>query len=84
MYIVLGGYMLTLLLEATLIEFLSTPNKLVGIILAMLGFALSILAKKITKVARKSEFVNSKDPLYLILLAVALCFIMVGMIITIF
>ncbi len=76
--------MLTLLLEATLIEFLSTPNKLVGIILAMLGFALSILAKKITKVARKSEFVNSKDPLYLILLAVALCFIMVGMIITIF
>ena len=76
--------MLTLLLEATLIEFLSTPNKLVGIILAMLGFALSILAKKITKVARKSEFVNSKDPLYLILLAVALCFVMVGMIITIF
>ncbi len=76
--------MLTLLLEATLVEFLSTPNKLVGIILAILGFALSILAKNITKVARKTDTVSSKDPLYLILLAVALCLIMVGMIVTIF
>ena len=42
-------------LMATILEYLQTPNKLVGIILAMLGFAFSILAKKITKVARKTD-----------------------------
>lgn len=82
--LVLGGIMLSIVLQATLIEFLSTPNKLVGIILAILGFALSILAKNITKVARKTDSPSNKDPLYLILLAFALCLIMVGMIITIF
>lgn len=76
--------MFTLLLEATLLEFLQTPNKLVGIIIAALGFALSLLAKKITKVARKSETVDSKDPIYLILLASSLCLILVGLILTIF
>ncbi len=76
--------MFALLLEQTLIDYLSTPNKLVGIILAALGFALSILAKKITKVARKTDNPSNKDPLYLILLAVALCLIMVGLVISIF
>lgn len=75
--------MFSLLLEATLLEFLQTPNKLVGIILAALGFALSILAKKITKVARKTDNPSNKDPIYLILLAVALCVILIGLIITI-
>lgn len=78
------GNMFALLLEQTLIDYLSTPNKLVGIILAALGFALSILAKKITKVARKTDNPSNKDPLYLILLAVALCLIMVGLVISIF
>lgn len=76
--------MFSLLLEQTLIEFLTTPNKLVGIIIAALGFALSILAKKITRVARKSDEVSDKDPIYLIMLGFALCMIMVGLIITIF
>lgn len=76
--------MFAILLEQTLIDYLSTPNKLVGIILAILGFALSILAKKITKVARKTDNPSNKDPLYLILLAVALCLIMVGLVISIF
>ena len=76
--------MLSLILEQTLIEFLSTPNKLVGVIIAALGFALSILAKKITRVARKSDEVSDNDPIYLILLAMALCLILVGLIVTIF
>ena len=76
--------MLSLILEQTLIEFLSTPNKLVGIIIAALGFALSILAKKITRVARKSDEVRDNDPIYLILLAISLCLILVGLIVTIF
>lgn len=76
--------MFSLLLEQTLLEFLTTPNKLVGIIIAALGFALSILAKKITRVARKSDEVSDKDPIYLIMLGFALCLIMVGLIITIF
>ena len=76
--------MFSLLLEQTLIEFLTTPNKLVGIIIAALGFALSILAKKITRIARKSDEVSDKDPIYLIMLGFALCMIMVGLIITIF
>lgn len=76
--------MFSMLLESTLLEFLQTPNKLVGIIIAALGFALSILARKITKVARKSDTVSSKDPIYLIMLAISLCLIMVGFILTIF
>lgn len=80
----MGGNMFSLLLEQTLLEFLTTPNKLVGIIIAALGFALSILAKKITRVARKSDEVSDKDPIYLIMLGFALCLIMVGLIITIF
>ena len=76
--------MFSLLLEQTLMEFLTTPNKLVGIIIAALGFALSILAKKITRIARKSDEVSDKDPIYLIMLGFALCMIMVGLIITIF
>ena len=69
---------------ATLIEFLSTPNKLVGIILAMLGFAFSILAKKITKVARKVDNPSSNDPISLIVLSISLVMILIGLIITIF
>ena len=75
--------MLSLLLEQTLLEFLQTPHKLVGMIVAALGLALAVLAKKITKVYRKQK-PSSSDPLYLILLGVALCMIMVGFIFTIF
>lgn len=76
--------MLSLILEQTLLEFLQTPNKIVGIILAMLGLALSILAKKITKVVRKVDKVNEKDPIYYCLLGFALCLILVGLIVTVF
>lgn len=71
-------------LMATILEYLQTPNKLVGIILAMLGFAFSILAKKITKVARKTDSPKSNDPIYLIVLALSLVLMLVGLIITIF
>ena len=40
-------HMSIVFLMATILEYLQTPNKLVGIILAMLGFAFSILAKKL-------------------------------------
>ncbi len=75
--------MLSLILENTLLEFLQSPNKIVGLVLAMLGFALSILAKKITKVVRKVEQVKETDPIYYCLLGFALCLILVGLIITI-
>lgn len=72
------------LMLATLLEFLQTPNKIVGIVLATLGFAFTILAKKITKVARKVDTPSKNDPIYLIVLAISLCLILVGFIITIF
>ncbi len=76
--------MLSLLLENTLLEFLQIPNVIVGLILAMLGLALSILAKKITKVVRRVDKVSEKDPIYYCLLGFALCLILVGLILTIF
>lgn len=76
--------MLSLLLENTLLEFLQIPNVIVGLILAMLGLALSILAKKITKVVRRIDKVSEKDPIYYCLLGFALCLILVGLILTIF
>ena len=72
------------MLLATLLEFLQTPNKLVGIILATIGFAFCILAKKITKVARKTDKPASNDPIYLIVLSLSLVLILVGLIISIF
>lgn len=76
--------MLSLLLENTLLEFLQIPNVIVGLILAMLGLALSTLAKKITKVVRRVDKVSEKDPIYYCLLGFALCLILVGLILTIF
>ena len=76
--------MLSLLLENTLLEFLQIPNVIVGLILTMLGLALSILAKKITKVVRRVDKVSEKDPIYYCLLGFALCLILVGLILTIF
>lgn len=76
--------MLSLLLENTLLEFLQSPNVIPGLILAMLGLALSILAKKITKVVRRVDKVSEKDPIYYCLLGFALCLILVGLILTIF
>lgn len=67
-----------------ILEYLTTPNKIVGIILATLGFALSLLAKRITKVARKSDKVKDNDPLYLILLGISLVLILVGFVLTVF
>ncbi len=75
--------MLALLLEQTLLEFLQTPNKLAGMVVAALGLALAVLSRKIAKVARKQK-PAANDPLYLSLLGIALCMIMVGLIMTIF
>ena len=76
--------MFSLLLEIRLLEFLQTPNKLVGMILAALGLAFALLAKKITKVARKTDKPSKSDPIYVIILAISLCVVLVGLIITIF
>ena len=72
-----------LLLFDGFVERLSQANVLTGIILAILGFALVFLAKKITRIARKTVDVKDNDPIYLTCKLVALIMILVALILTI-
>lgn len=73
----------TLLIFDGLVERLSMQNVLTGIILAILGFALVFLAKKITRICRKTTEIKDNDPIYLGCKLVALVMILIALILTI-
>lgn len=72
-----------LLLDNNILERLMQPNVLTGIILLVLGVIIAIFAKKITKLIRKSEKVESNDKILLSLKAFALVMILVALIVMI-
>lgn len=67
----------------TLVEFLSTGYRIVGLVLAALGLAVALLAKRITKAIRKSDTVASDDKIYIGLLAFSLCLLLAGLLVSI-
>lgn len=65
----------------TLLEFLSTGYRIVGLVLAALGLATALLARRITKAVRKAETVSNDDKVYVGLLAFALCLLLAGLLV---
>lgn len=68
-------------LNMNLLDFLENPNVLVAIILTVLGVALAVLAKRMTKTFKNIEKVSDDDALMLIFKIIGLILILVGLII---
>lgn len=64
------------------IELFSHTNVIVGIILAVLGFSIVLLAKRITLAIRKKDKIENNDNIYLTLLGFALVLILAGLLVT--
>lgn len=71
----------TLLTFVSPIEFLLRYTVIIGVIIAIIGVAILISAKRITMAKRKQDEVSKNDPFYTALRMVAICFILVGMIV---
>ncbi len=63
------------------LEFLLRYTVITGMVIAIIGTALCMLAKRITMAKRNQVEINKKDRLYVTLLMLGLAFILVGMII---
>lgn len=72
-----------MLLLEEFVNVITRPNVIAGIILAAVGLALTLLAKKITRIARKKQDIDEADKLYLALKGFALVMILVALIVMI-
>ena len=66
-----------MLLEA-FSKVISDPVYIISMIMAALGLACALIAKKVTKVVRKTEEVKADDKLYLMLKVVGLGLILIA------
>ena len=74
---------MSLLLDNNILERLAQPNVITGIVLLIVGVLFAIFAKRITKLVRKSEKVESSDKVLLSLKAFALVVILASLIVMI-
>ncbi len=74
---------MSLLLDNNILERLAQPNVITGIVLLIVGVLFAIFAKRITKLVRKSEKVESNDKVLLSLKAFALVVILASLIVMI-
>ena len=63
------------------LEFLLRYSVITGIIIAIIGTAICMTAKRITMAKRKQVEIDKKDRLYVTLMLLGLAFILIGMII---
>lgn len=63
------------------LEFLLRYSVISGMIIAIIGTALCMLAKRVTMMVRKQVEIDKKDRLYATLMLLGLGFILIGMII---
>lgn len=71
------------LLENTILDLLMQEGILTGIILAAIGLAFSLLAKRITRVVRGQEIVEPTDSILLSFKALGLVCILVALVLMI-
>ena len=71
----------TLLTFVSPMEFLLRYTVITGVIVAIIGFAILLSAKRITMAKRKQDEINKNDSFYTALRIVGICLILVGMII---
>ena len=72
---------MSLFLAMEPLEFLLRYTVITGTIIAIIGTALCMTAKRITMAKRNQVEINKKDRLYVTLMLLGLAFIMLGMII---
>ena len=72
---------MTLFLAMEPLEFLLRYTVITGIIIAIIGTALCMMAKRITMARRRQVEIDKKDRLYITLMFLGLAFILIGMII---
>ena len=73
----------TLFLCGTLLERLAQTNVIVGLALAALGFALTLLARRIAIFVRKEDKINDSDKVFMVVKAFGLVLILVALVILI-
>lgn len=66
------------LLGKPLVEYLSDPLIIIGLVLLAIGFATVILAKRITRVARQSNEIESDDGIYITIRVIGIIVLVVG------
>ncbi len=71
------------LLANSLLDFLSIDLVIVGLVLAALGFAFALLAKRIAKAVRQSSEIEPNDKVMLIFKALGLVCIVIALILMI-
>ncbi len=71
------------LLANTLLDFLSIDLVIVGVVLAALGLAFALLAKRIAKAVRKTSEIDPNDKVMLIFKALGLVCIVIALILMI-
>ena len=78
----------TLFLLSTLTDRITKTHIIVGLVLAILGFALTLLARRIASVARPKEDrnlpVENSNRVYLLIKGLGLVFLLVALIIMMF
>lgn len=74
---------MSFLLDNDILQRLTQPNVLTGIILLVIGMISALLAKKITKIIRRSDKVESDDRVLLTIKAFALVVILASLIVMI-
>ena len=72
---------MSLFLAMEPLEFLLRYTVISGVIIAIIGTAFCMLAKRVTMTVRKQVEIDKKDRLYVTLMLLGLGFILVGMII---
>lgn len=70
-----------LLNGATLIETLMKVEFLTSIILGALGLAVIVLAKRITKTIRKTNFITPDDKIYIIIKVIGLILVVIAFVV---
>lgn len=66
------------LLGKPLIEYLSDPLIIIGLILLAIGFATVILARRITRVARQSNEIENNDTIFVTIRVIGIIVLVVG------
>ena len=66
------------LLGKSLVEYLSDPLIIIGLVLLAIGFATVILAKRITRVARQSNEIESDDGIYITIRVIGIIVLVIG------
>jgi len=70
-----------MLLSMKPIEFLLRYTVISGIVIAVLGVVLCLIAKRVTMMIRKQETLDRNDGLYTAIMLVGLALILIGMIV---